>query len=343
MLTSKFRQVYDAVFILVFLGTLLIPLRTLALDPFTIGENFYLRARLIALTSNLRLTLGDRVFSKVLVGDDGWLVYTAEGDLDVYERTESFTAEQLAQFQSNLDALTSRYAERGITLVVVVAPSKNTIYPERIPAEIPQFNGESKLDQVMNYLQARGETQLLDLRPALLQAKTEREIYLATDTHWNDYGAYLAYSAIIGELNKEFPLLSPRPISDFAESQLAPEPLDLVNVIGATSLTESKIRLAPLFDLATTYKTINLGGRKLLFSYNSNESLPNLVIYHDSYFFNVNPMLGEHFHRGVFVQNFSGGGIWNLSWVDEQQPDVVIIEFAERYLDDLFKFIDPER
>jgi hypothetical protein len=54
-------------------------------------------------------------------------------------------------------------------------------------------------------------------------------------------------------------------------------------------------------------------------------------------------MLGEHFQRGIFVQNFSGGGIWNLSWVDEQQPDVVIIEFAERYLDDLFKFIDPER
>ncbi len=175
------------------------------------------------------------------------------------------------------------------------------------------------------------------------QAKTEREIYLATDTHWNDYGAYLAYSLLIERLGESYPNLSPRPLSDFAEQLLEPESLDLANVIGATSLTESKLRLAPNFDLATSYKTINLGGRKLLFSYNPDETLPNLVIYYDSYFFNVNPMLGEHFHRGIFIQNFSGGGIWNLSWVDEQEPDVVVIEFAERYLDDLFKFIDPNR
>lgn len=334
---------YSKLFIALFLGMLLLPLRTLALDPYAIEENFYPRSRLIALTSDLRLTLGDRVFPKVLVGDDGWLVYTAEGDLDVYEKSSSFTDEQLAQFQANLDALSSSYAERGITLMVVIVPSKNTIYPERVPSQIPQLGVESKLDQVSAYLAAHGETQILDLRPALLQAKTEREIYLATDTHWNDYGAYLAYSLLLERLSESYPHLSPRPLSDFAEQALEPEPLDLANVIGAMSLTESKLRLAPKFDLAASYKTISLGGRKLLFSYNPDETLPNLVIYHDSYFFNVNPMLGEHFHRGIFIQNFSGGGIWNLSWVDEQEPDVVIIEFAERYLDDLFKFIDPNR
>lgn len=334
---------YPKLFIVFFLGILLLPLRTHVLDPYAIEDSFYPRARLVTWTSNLRLALGDRVFPKVLVGDSGWLVYTAEGDLDLYEKNTLFTDEQLAQFQLNLDALSTNYAERGIALVVVVVPSKNTIYPERVPAQIPHLGAESKLDQVAEYLSAHGETQILDLRPALLQAKTEREIYLATDTHWNDYGAYLAYSLLMERLGEAYPNLSPRPLSDFAEQILEPEPLDLANVIGATSLTESKLRLAPTFDLATSYKTINLGGRKLLFSYNPDAALPNLVIYHDSYFFNVNPMLGEHFHRGIFIQNFSGGGLWNLSWVDEQEPDVVIIEFAERYLDDLFNFIDPNR
>lgn len=334
---------YPKLLIAIFLGLLILPLRTLVLDPYAIEENFYPRSRLLALTSNLRLAIGDRVFPKVLVGNNGWLIYTAEGDLDLYEKNTLFTDEQLAQFQLNLDALSTNYAERGIALVVVVVPSKNTIYPERVPAQIPQLGTESKLDQVAEYLSAHGETQILDLRPALLQAKTEREIYLATDTHWNDYGAYLAYSLLMERLGETYPNLSPRPLSDFAEQILEPEPLDLANVIGATSLTESKLRLAPTFDLATSYKTVNLGGRKLLFSYNPDAALPNLVIYHDSYFFNVNPMLGEHFHRGIFIQNFSGGGLWNLSWVDEQEPDVVIIEFAERYLDDLFNFIDPNR
>ena len=187
---------YAKLFIVLFFGMLLLPLRTLVFDPYAIEDSFYPRARLVTWTSNLRLTLGDRVFPKVVVGDDGWLVYTAEGDLDVYEKSASFTEEQLAQFQVNLDALSSAYAERGIMLVVVIVPSKNTIYPERVPSQIARIGTESKLDQVAAYLSAHGETQILDLRPALLLAYTELVIYLATYTHWIDFGAYLAFSLL---------------------------------------------------------------------------------------------------------------------------------------------------
>ncbi len=293
MLISKFKEFYPAALIVAFIGLLLIPLRTLVLDPYAIEEGFFPRPRLIALTTNLRLAIGDRVFPKVIVGDDGWLVYTAEGDLDVYQKSESFQTENLAQFQQNLDALASNYAERGITLLVVVVPSKNTIYPERIPEQIRQIGSESKLDQVISYLKTNGNTQIIDLRPALSAARSEREMYYATDTHWNDYGAYLTYSILLDQLDEKYPNLSPRPLSDFVERTRETDVLDLAENIGAATLPESKIQLAPAFDLATTYKTINLGGRKLLFSYHPDESLPDFVIYHDSYFFNVNPMLGS--------------------------------------------------
>ena len=36
-----------------------------------------------------------------------------------------------------------------------------------------------------------------------------------------------------------------------------------------------------------------------------------------------------------------GGGLWSLSWVDEQKPGVVIIEFSERYLQDLLLLVEP--
>ena len=54
------------------------------------------------------------------------------------------------------------------------------------------------------------------------------------------------------------------------------------------------------------------------------------------------PCPAEHFHQGVLVQNYTGGGLWNLSWVDERKPDVVIIKFNERYLEDLPQFITPD-
>lgn len=337
------KERYSLAFIVVFLGMLLIPLRTLALDPSAIEESFYPRSRLIALISNLRLAIGDRVFPKVIAGDDGWLVYAAEGDIEDYQKVELFTEDELANFQQNLDALSESYAQRGITLLIVVSPNKNMIYPERVPAEVPVFGTTSKLDQVVEYLRANGKQQVIDLRPALLAAKAERQIYYATDTHWNDYGAYIAYAAIMDELGKTDPTLSARPASDFQPVSRDPDTLDLASVIGATSLLESKIQFAPLFDLSSAYKTANLGGRKLMFSYNRDADLPDIVMYYDSFFFNVIPMLGEHFHNGLYVQNYTGSGLWNLSWVNEREPDVVVIEFAERYLSDLLRFVDPNQ
>jgi len=334
---------YPFAFIVIFLGMLLIPLRTMAFDPIAIEESFYIRGRLINLTANLRYKLGDRVFPKVVVGENGWLIFTAEGDIQDYQKAESFTEEELATFQTDVDALSANYAERGITLLMVVVPNKNTIYPERVPSQIAVLGSESRLEQVTSYLQAHGQTQILDLRPALRAAKAEHEIYYATDTHWNGYGSYLAYSAIMHELQKTFPNLAPRPVSDFKIVEREPETMDLAGNIGTTLLPESKIQFVPQYDQHTSYKTVNLGGRRLMFSYNADGSLPDLVMYYDSFFFTVNPLLGEHFHQGVFVQNYSGGGLWNLSWVDERQPDVVIIEFNERYLEDLPTFISPNR
>jgi hypothetical protein len=332
------KDLYSRALIVLFLGICLIPLRTLALDPHTIEESFYPRSRLIAWTSNLRLAIGDRVFPKVIAGDNGWLVYTAENDIDDYQKIGLFSEDELSQFQQNLDALSAAYAERGIELIVVVVPNKNTIYPERVPGLIPVLGDESRLDQVVAFLNTFGNEQLVDLRPALLAAKQERQIYYATDTHWNDYGAYIAYAALLEESG-----IAPRPASDFKAVTREPDLLDLSDNIGATFLPESKIQFAPLFDLRASYKNLNLGGRRLMFSYLPDDTLPNLVMYYDSFFFNVIPLLGEHFHHGLYVQNYTGSGLWNLSWVDEQEPDVVIIEFAERYLHDLPDFINPER
>ncbi|HUG33151.1 MAG TPA: hypothetical protein VMJ90_00165 [Anaerolineales bacterium] len=332
------KKWYARALIAIFLGMCLIPMRTLALDPHAIEESFYPRGRLIAWTSNLRLAIGDRVFPKVIAGDDGWLVYTAENDIDDYQKIGLFSDEQLAVFQQNLDALSEAYAERGIELIVVIAPNKNTIYPERVPVQIPVLGNESRLDQVISYLRANGNEQIVDLRPALLAAKHERQMYYATDTHWNDYGAYIAYAALL-----EAAGIEPRPQSDFDPATREPGLLDLSDNIGATILPESKIQFAPLFDLRASFKNLNLGGRRLMLSYVRDDSLPDLVMYYDSFFFNVIPLLGEHFHHGLYVQNYTGGGLWNLSWVDERQPDVVIIEFAERYLHDLPDFIDPNR
>ncbi|MFN8461674.1 MAG: hypothetical protein U0X93_07900 [Anaerolineales bacterium] len=100
-----------------------------------------------------------------------------------------------------------------------------------------------KVDQVIAYLRANGKQQVIDLRPALLAAKSERQVYYATDTHWNDYGAYIAYSAIMNELRKTNPNLIAHPASDFEPVSRDSGAADLAAVMGVTTLLRSRSNL----------------------------------------------------------------------------------------------------
>jgi alginate O-acetyltransferase complex protein AlgJ len=342
LMEKLISRVYPRIFICVFILMLLLPLRTFALDPHTIDQNFYGRSQLITAVANLRVEIGDRVFPKVIVGDVGWLVYTAENDMDGYQHADPFTSQEMTRIQQSLDRLSERYAEQGIILIVVVPPNKNTIYPERVPGEIPVLGPVSSLDQLISFLDQHGKTQLLDLRSALLEAREEREIYYATDTHWNDHGAFIAYQEIMKILGAAYPSLTAHPASDYKVVTREPEMLDLSENIGTTLFPEPRVQFAPQFDSGTNYKTVTVGGRRIQFSYNPDSDLPSAIVYHDSFFFRVIPFLGEHFRSGIYIQNYMGGGLWSLSWVEEHRPDIVIIEFSERYIHDLPLLIDPQ-
>ena len=332
------RRLYPTLFVLVFFGILLVPLRTLNLNPREINENFYGRSRLIALAANFRLRIGDRVFPKVLVGKNHWLIFTGEKGMDEYQNVMPFSEEELAQIASDLDAVYDDYAARGIQLIIVIPPNKNTLYPEYIPDEIPVLGEESRLDQLVAYMDAHGHAPILDLRPVLQQEKSEHPIYYATDTHWNDYGVYAAYRVMLEELS-----LNPHPLSDFEIERSDPKRLDLTRNIGATMLKEPEVHLVPKFQTFARYKEIHVEGRKITYAWTGNDALPNAVVYHDSFFFRMIPLLSEHFNRTLYIPNYLNHTLWNLSWVEEEKPEIVIVEFTERYIQDLNRLISPSR
>lgn len=331
----SFYDLYQWLFILVFFGILLVPLKTLNLDPNRINTDFYGRSRLISLVADLRLRIGDRVFPKSIVGEDGWLFFTAERNADFYQQVAPFSDEELQQMQKSLDIISAQYARKGITLLVVVPPSKHSIYPEYYPAEIGVLGNASRLDQLIAYLDAHADTQILDLRPALLAAKETQQVYYSLDTHWNLIGAFTAYQEIVDELGHTYPQLIPYNLSDFKISTSSPELLDIAQNVGLKNRREERIILTPKTERFASFREIQLDSRKIMFSSTENEDLPNAVIYYDSFFFTVNPFLAEHFNQAVFVQNFLGGGLWSLSWVDDMKPDIVIVEFSERYIQDI--------
>ena len=65
------------------------------------------------------------------------------------------------------------------------------------------------------------------------------------------------------------------------------------------------------------------------------KNLPRAVFFHDSYFWDMLPFLGEHFSRSVFVwvrPGFEQGrSIFDKDLILAEKPDVVVEQIAERF------------
>ena len=328
---------YTWIIIATFFSILIIPLRKLNFDPHQIESNFYGRERLISWAADFRALIGDRIYPKAIIGEEIWLFLTAEKSIDDYQRVIPLTEDELARIQKNLDAVATDYAEKGINFLIVIPPSKHSIYPEYMPKEISVMGGTSRLDQLLTYLDAHNSpTKILDLRPVLLNAKEEgQQLYYKTDTHWNEYGVLLAYEEITTTLAHENPQVSSHSPSDYQVYVIKNASLDIAQNMGITTFKEDKLGAKPLFQPLANFHEIRAGGRKITFSAIKNEELPSAVVYYDSFFFRMIPLLGEDFSNAIYIQNYLGGGLWNLNWVTENNPDIVIVEFTERYIHDL--------
>ena len=330
------RTWYTRLFVLFFIGaSYFLLIRSLDGGIFGFDTSFWGQRKLIARFADLRLALGDRVFANVLVGEDGWLIFTGERSLDNYQNTMEFSDEKIISIHQKLVALQSRLAEQEIVLLVVIVPDKPTLYPEIIPPQITKPNDESRLNRLLSYAEQQGSGVFVDLRSLRSDARLPYKIYSKTDSHWNDYGIFLAYQAILQKLKKTLPYLDPYPIDQFEIVEEKPEALDLARNIGAVNLLESHIKLTPKFENPVNYRALDVNNRRIHMAWTDDDGLPRLLMYHDSFGSPLSGWLALNFRETISIPHYSGGTIWTLNWIEQIDPDVVVIEFAERYLHDL--------
>ena len=330
---SLVRVWYTRLFVLLFLGaSYFLLIRSSDGGIFGFDTSFWGQRKLIARFVDLRLAIGDRVFPNVLVGEDGWLIFTAERSMDNYQNRMEFPDEKIVSIHQKLVALQSRLAERGIVLLVVIVPDKPTLYPEIVPHQIVRFSGESRLNRLLAYAEQQGSDVFVDLRSLRSDADLSYNVYSKTDSHWNDYGIFLAYQAILQKLKKSMPHLDPYPIDQFEITEETPEVLDLAHNIGAVNLRESYIKLTPKFENPVNFRVLD---DRIRMAWTEDDSLPRLLMYHDSFGFPLSGWLALNFRETISVPHYSGSTIWTLNWIEQTDPDVVLIEFAERYLHDL--------
>jgi len=281
--------------------------------------------------------------SPVVVGKDGWLFLSKDRGIDLEQDHRAVTpydAEQLDRLTSVYEARREWLAARGIKYLVVVTPNKDTVYPEFLPAEWKQVGGQSRLQQVMRHLGEKSSLDVLDLSGVLLKAKAGREVYYRTDSHWNAYGAFPSYQAVIERLSRHFPRLKPMDESQFFIQEYAHLGGDLSYMVGLEDLVLDKKVLMfakePLKARGMSPNVFKPGYvQPAQGSVRPEGDLPRALFFHDSYFWELVPFLGEHFSRAVYVWVRPGlrgtQSLFDKELIEKERPDVVVEEIAERF------------
>lgn len=291
-------------------------------------DHFGFRNTLIGWQATVKVKwLGVSSSKKVILGKDGWLFQPPyDNSLDWYRGPRPLTEAELVQWQRVLTARRDWLAERGIPYVFVIAPEKHTIYPEYVPEAFRRMQEVSRLDQLVRYMKEHSDVEILDLREALFEAKGRERLYHRTDSHWNDYGAFVGYQRIAAELMKSSAQIQPLTDSDFELVREQKREMDLAAQLGLDDvLTEENIRLRP--RRASLEFRLN-PDIKYLVSEGKNNQLPRLVMFRDSYSNYLIPFLDHHFSRAVYVWNYG----FDTTLIETERPHFVIQEVVERYL-----------
>jgi alginate O-acetyltransferase complex protein AlgJ len=282
-------------------------------------DRFGMRPDLIRWNSVLRVRLlGVSPVRSVIMGKDGWLFYRSEAQedgntIDDHRGKIPLTARDLADLRSTLEENEREFSKRGIAYLVVIAPNKNTAYPDYLPEGIGSPGTVTRLDQFMNYMKAHSGVRVIDLREALLRARKKYPTYLKTDSHWNTYGAYVGFQEIVRALCGRFPTLAPALLESVHPTLERSLPGgDLSQMLFMQDLTPE--------DNRTRFIPAGLPDSPVL---------DTIVFRHDSFGDNLYPFLTPLARRIVNITPFAP---FDFEALERNHPQVVLHVFVERYL-----------
>lgn len=303
------------------------------------NDHFGFRTQLIRLFRYLEIKLF-RVprAGNVLFGRDGWLFEAGGQQIADMRNNWPFKDAELAEWARVLEQKQQALSERGIDYLFVLAPNKNVVYPDKLPASVNRVRDTSRADQLIDYLGRHTDVPVLDLRPVVEDARPTLRPYHRTDTHWNAWGAYTGYRALMQRLAPRFPGLTPVRLTsadfvrrrghggDLARSLSMQETLEETLIEPETWRPDCAVYQGLPADASDTERNNNR------FTTRCARGSGRLLMFRDSYSLAMMPYLSETF---AYVHYFPASPVpldGMLKVIEEQNPDIVIEERATRWL-----------
>ncbi|MFC2100994.1 hypothetical protein ACFLRZ_04105 [Bacteroidota bacterium] len=304
-------------------------------------DNFGYRINLVMMNNLFKLKCLNvsPLPKKLVLGKNNWLFLTDEGVDLIARNLITFSPKQLEKIRINLTERQKWLQKRGINYILFFIPLKHTVYPEFLPESLRDATPVSQMDQLISYLKQNTDLRIIDVRSLFFKIKKHHQLYYSNDSHWNHFGAFIAYQALLKEINKIHPSLNARQEDEFTfitqENNLA----DLAFMMALNNkIFRKEIIMMPSFRYVSEPFYINQypeykSNYEIMVFENGNSSNPRMLMFRDSYANSLLSLLSEHFSRSTYLwTNHFYSGI-----IEKEKPNLVIHEILERFISDLLE------
>ncbi len=270
-------------------------------------------------------------------GKDGWYFSDFNGNTENYRGTNLFTIQQLDRIKKGFEILRDKLAAEDIRLVIMLAPTKETIYSEYMP---DSFGPPAPFNRLMQlFMTLSGDLDVICPEVELQVAKAdwpEYNFYYKTDIHWNYLGGYVGAKMLLSELGIYLPDLEDvtiysREVEPFSRDEI--EGKEEADKVYETEYTVSfpDARWGYMTDVVDE-------GEK--YRYHTEKSTGETMCYiGDSFSIAMDPYMGQGF-SDIYVHHLNIDANETLEEIFDEEPSVVVFEACEIFFDHMLTFAD---
>jgi hypothetical protein len=315
------------------------------------NDAFGFRRRLIRWNGILNYEFGVSPTAAVVIGKRSQLFYAGDRCFEQHRGLAPFSAAELDNWAEQLEARRAWLARRGAHFLFLITPDKQSVYPDDVQERYGPLT-TSPVDQLIERLRG-SRVVVLDLRARERAARADGPVFLLTDSHWNDHGAYVGYAAVVERLQDWYPFMRAREPSSFARHISAPWNGDLSLMFPGVydTLKQPSEQWSPVPPPTTRLLPsdgyVPAGSHRYEVYAGPQPSWPRAVFFIDSFLlergggpvperaaapptpsFRPQLLYGELFSRAAFSWQYD----FDAATVEHEQPDVVIEEHTERFI-----------
>ena len=303
-------------------------------DPFSregfenwFNDNIGFRGTFVSLHANIMYHLFRLSPSqKIVIGKQGWLFYTGDNNLKIADGTYPLTQEELDEITTGQREVRDFLKDRNCDYYLILPPSKVSVYYEYLKGNYDVK--DTPADVAEREIYRKTGVNVINLKERLLGAKKTETVFLKTDTHWNQVGAYEAYEEIHDRL---FPDLG-KPEVEIYDTLVKGE---FSNMMGASGLLPDEETRGVRIVAPNAKLTKKTDGREFIY-HNEMGNGQTCLMFGDSLFgadWNIKELLAEDFTDFIFIWTYD----FDAEKIEKYSPDIVLYDMGERFINTLGK------